>query len=175
MIKRKSLEIVKVLKGEGLLGAEVGVFAGHNAINIIQNLKPKTLYLVDPYVAYNEYAVVDVEMSLEFAKQNAYNLTHTYNPRYIYKKFHEVTEEEIPEKLDFIYIDGCHTYEMLEKDFNKALQFIKDDGIICGHDANIEEVRKFLEEVTLKGCKINFAENLHGEGRDWFYLVKGYL
>ena len=39
-----------------------------------------------------------------------------------------------PGSIDFVYIDGCHTYEQVKKDILNYLPLIKDDGFIGGHD-----------------------------------------
>lgn len=37
-------------------------------------------------------------------------------------------------KVDFVYIDGMHTYEQVKKDIKNYLPIIKDGGFIGGHD-----------------------------------------
>ena len=39
-----------------------------------------------------------------------------------------------PEKIDFVYIDGAHSYDAVCKDIDMALPLIKDSGYIGGHD-----------------------------------------
>ena len=38
--------------GKKMIGAEIGVFLGFNAKNILKRLPIETLYLIDPYVGY---------------------------------------------------------------------------------------------------------------------------
>ena len=38
-----------------LIGVEVGVLDGWNALDMLENLPIKKLYLIDPYIAYKEY------------------------------------------------------------------------------------------------------------------------
>ena len=36
--------------------------------------------------------------------------------------------------IDFIYIDGCHTYDAVLQDLKNYYSKIKYGGLVCGHD-----------------------------------------
>jgi hypothetical protein len=38
------------------------------------------------------------------------------------------------EKIDFVYIDGMHTYDQCLKDIANYRQIVKDGGFVGGHD-----------------------------------------
>jgi len=42
------------------------------------------------------------------------------------------------EKYDVIFIDADHTYEPVKNDIEKSLELVKDGGIICGDDLNLQ-------------------------------------
>jgi predicted O-methyltransferase YrrM len=42
--------------------------------------------------------------------------------------------EECKKEYDIIYIDGDHSYEQTKRDVNNAWKFIKEGGVIIGHD-----------------------------------------
>ena len=42
--------------------------------------------------------------------------------------------DDIPEKLDFVYIDGNHAYEYVKKDIGLYYPKLKKGGVIGGHD-----------------------------------------
>jgi len=48
------------------------------------------------------------------------------------------------EELDFIFIDGDHTYEGVKKDFEMYSTFLKDGGYIAFHDINDTELHRSL-------------------------------
>lgn len=59
-------------------------------------------------------------------------------------------------KIDFLFIDGDHSYEGVEQDFEMYAPFVKKGGIICFHDIVISEkhhernvyVGEFWKELT---------------------------
>ncbi|MBS1517272.1 MAG: class I SAM-dependent methyltransferase [Bacteroidetes bacterium] len=55
------------------------------------------------------------------------------------------------DKIDFLYIDGDHTYEGIKKDFEIYLKFMSDDGIVGFHDINTFKkgygVHKYWNEI----------------------------
>lgn len=168
MIKRKAIEYIKNNTNKPLVGMEVGVYMGDHAINILQNLNIQKLYLVDPYVMYPDYNVLDLPTSLEDAKIAAFNITKDYNVEFIYKKFHEISSDFFGETyFDFIYIDGEHSEDAFILDIAKAFSLIKSTGILCGHDANFEGIRRQLFELKAKSFEVQIFENDNGGGFDW--------
>jgi len=117
-----------------LVGAEIGVFQAKNAVDILVNIpQVKHLYLVDPYKpfwVYNKEWLNGLSTAKEIAVKN---LEKIYPGRYtwIYESFEA---DIIPEPLDFIYIDGCHSYEAVKHDIIEAEKIVKHGGIIGGHD-----------------------------------------
>jgi hypothetical protein len=169
MIKRKSIEYIKNISSKPLVGAEIGVYTGDNALNIFQNLNIRRLYLIDPYVMYVDYNSLDLPTALNDAKYEAFNLLSNYNPIWIYKKFNETTDTDFNnEKLDFIYIDGEHSEDMFRLDVIRAFMLInKNCGILCGHDAEFPSIKIVLKEMNDAGYKIDILENNKGNGFDW--------
>jgi len=52
------------------------------------------------------------------------------------------------DKLDFLLIDGDHSYEGVKNDFNQYLSLVKKDGLIAFHDIN----EGTDEKVQVKKC-----------------------
>ena len=50
-------------------------------------------------------------------------------------------------KVDFLFIDGDHTYEGVKRDFNKYSSLVKEGGIIALHD--------IAEHDPRSSCKVN--------------------
>jgi len=70
------------------------------------------------------------------------------------------------EKVDFIFIDGDHTYESCRHDINKALLWIKEDGIIAGHDYNVAGFPGVKQAVDETFPKVDFLETI------WYKVMR---
>lgn len=69
------------------------------------------------------------------------------------------------DQFDFIYVDACHTYEQAKKDIVNYSRFVKQDGIIAGHDyvidpGNMNECVRFAVDELFESDKIHFDEDL---------------
>lgn len=68
--------------------------------------------------------------------------------------------------FDIVWIDGDHTKEQVRKDFENALRFLSEDGIICMHDCNPPTVETTcVPRGTQRewcGSTYQFACSLHG-------------
>ena len=55
-------------------------------------------------------------------------------------------------ELDFLFIDGDHTYEGVKKDFEMYSPLVRKGGLIafhdiCGHDPGVSEVDRYWHEI----------------------------
>jgi len=64
----------------------------------------------------------------------------------------KVTKILGPESVDFLFIDGDHSYKGVKQDFDNYIQFVRPGGIVAFHDiVNSKlDVRKFWMEVKSK-------------------------
>lgn len=66
------------------------------------------------------------------------------------------------EKLDFLFIDGDHSYEGVEMDFEDYKGFVRPGGLIAFHDINDSEFHR------KRGCYVGkFWRELGGEKREF--------
>ena len=168
------------------IGAEVGVWEGSSSSKFVKkNLKK--LYLVDPYsVEGYEPAIAqkdptfNMETYLErYKKLTGGNDIESFNRYYdkvharVVKKFKSHKEVEVVrktstewfekydgEKLDWIYIDGDHSYTGVINDLNNCLRIMKEGGLILGDDYKWESsgdkggvkkaVNEFVQKMNLK-------------------------
>lgn len=151
----------KYFEGKPIVACEVGVFFGEHAKSINDNLNINKLYLIDPYAEYNEK---DTSLLLKKAKRKAHKINKKGNEVWIENIFHG-KELDLGE-LDFLYIDGDHTYEGIKKDLMIYTNFVKDGGIIAGHDIQHPPVAKAVIEFAHKN-KLNVV---FGDRRDWWII-----
>lgn len=138
--------IVKLVEfgWKNLVGCEVGVYKGRNAGDMLRHLDIKTLYLVDIDLKQCDDTRVVQDLKEEV--------------KWIEKKSQEVTTKDIPELLDFVYIDADHHYEPVKKDIETYWPMVKPGGLMGGHDffgngkRYIEDaVGEFIYEKRLSG------------------------
>lgn len=167
-IIRPSIKFIEGnLKGE-LIGVEIGVWRGENAEKILQNLSIKKLYLIDPYDAYKSYILPptkDLTKDEEIAQEKLAKFKDKI--RFIKLKASDAVHL-IPDELDFVYIDGNHTYEYVKQDIENYWPKIKKGGVIGGHDYNAKEpgINKAVDEFVK-----NKKTRLYIKPYDW-WIVK---
>jgi hypothetical protein len=160
--------VKKIFGRNPLIGAEIGVGFGSNAKNILRTLNMKTLYLIDPYIPYNNGYTPNPENLLSGIRIVRKELATLPNVKFI-QKTSEDAVNDVPDNLDFCYIDGNHSYTFVKKDIENYFPKIRSGGIIGGHDFNASYI-----EV----CKavIDFAEQfqlrINGERDDWWIIKK---
>lgn len=167
------------VKGKDLIGAEIGVYKGEHAESLLENLSIKKLYLIDPYKLYDEYDEgkkhygIDQD-PLDLVEREAQKRLEKYSDKIIWvKKMSTDALIDIPNNLDFVYIDGNHQYEFVKKDIETYYPKIKLGGILGGHDMYngfcfehngvVQAVAEFVVKNNLQ---------LYVELPDW-WVVKG--
>jgi len=170
---RSAIKAVRRIFGEReIVGAEVGVFEGRNAKDMLDNLPNlKKLYLIDPYEQYEGWMTDGWYDKILQAKEVALKTLEPYNERirWVMKKTEDGIGDIEPNSLDFIYIDGNHTYEYVKKDLEIASIWVKHRGIIGGHD--FAPGKRGVIKAVLEFCKernITFSIR----GRDWWFEKK---
>lgn len=113
-------------------GAEVGVWAGENARNLVQIIPDVKLYLVDPYKEYSH--AQRVWKVLDKVRKTAHNRLRHDNVDFL-EMFSEQAAAKVKDNsLDFVYIDGNHAYDFVMLDIIMWNPKVKKGGIISGHD-----------------------------------------
>ena len=134
--------LYSLLKDKGpIKGIEIGCYEGVNATFLLETLPDLHLTGVDPYDAYIDWNGLDVDYS-----QGEYKLVREsiekVNQRFTRFNIVERTSDDAvvefeDESVDFVFVDGLHTYEQTLQDCINYLPKVKSGGIICGHDYNI--------------------------------------
>ena len=144
----------KIFDNQPLIGVEIGVAGGDNSKSMLKNLNMKMLYLVDPYISYEDGVTTHSEHFIAGLKCVNDTLAILPNVTFIRKKSENATKE-IPNNLDFVYIDGNHSYESVKKDITFYYPKVKVGGFIGGHDFEsrfvglCSAVMEFAEENNL--------------------------
>ena len=164
--------VKRVFQGQPIVGAEVGVFEGVNAKDMLDGLPNlEKLYLIDPYEQYEGWMGDGWYDKIFKAKTVALETLNPYEERisWIMKKTEDSVNDIAPNSLDFIYIDGNHFYEYVKKDLEIANIWVKTGGIIGGHD--FAPGKRGIIRAVLEFCKdknITFSVRR----RDWWFTKK---
>jgi len=123
-----------------LTGVEVGVLGGEHALKIYNYLNIKNLYLVDPFKEYKDYIHGKINTNWDQKKHDEDYLS-------VKKKFSKFKNVEImrmtsfeaskkfkDKTLDFVYLDGDHSYEAVKLDLQSWYPKLKEFGVMCGDD-----------------------------------------
>jgi hypothetical protein len=136
-----------------IVGVEVGVAFGDNALSILEELPIKHLFLVDPYLPYmNCGYVVDNKQALDEAKTKISRYSDKVT--FVQKKSLEALGD-IGTDIDFIYLDGDHNYDIVKREINAFYQIIRPNGVLGGHDYTrlcpgvVEAVNEFSRDNKL--------------------------
>jgi hypothetical protein len=158
-----------------LIGAEIGVYHGNNAVSMLKNLNIETLYLIDPYKLYPEYAVAWGDGTPETQNSQA-----TFDKEYIMmckrmEKYlgrvmiiREFADDACKRffngELDFVYNDSRHEYNPTINDFERWYPIVKKGGVYGGHgfDAHWDTAFAVVDICRKYNLKIN------GTTHDWW-------
>ena len=108
-----------------IVGVEIGTLSGEHAFLILKMLNIKNLYLIDPYEPDVYNGTLYNKVILE-AEKIADKVLEPYKDRIIrLKLFSDDAVSYIKELVDFVYIDGNHSYEQTTRDIINYLPLVK--------------------------------------------------
>jgi predicted O-methyltransferase YrrM len=126
--------IQKDIDTKSLSMIEIGSYAGESTQMFANEFE--MVIAIDPFM--NDYDPNDITCSyMELEK--VYNtfkevVDRNNNIKHIRMTSDDAIDHLIGVEVDFIYIDGLHTYEQIKKDIYNYKQLIKPGGFIGGHD-----------------------------------------
>jgi hypothetical protein len=141
------IEPINKLEGE-LVGVEVGVCLAHTTEAFAKGIKNlKKLYAVDNYPTFVDWDGSDWNQDRQDLMKKAAQdkmLAHKDKVEFLHVSSEEFVKTIEDESLDFIFIDGDHSFEAALKDFQNYYPKVKKGGIFGGHDIQLDSVRNAL-------------------------------
>ena len=118
-------------------GVEIGTYKGEFAEVIAKS--GLELYGVDPWLSYPNYLYFSKyeqdQVVLNEQYEESKRVLKPYpNAHLIRKMSMDALEDFEDESLDFVYIDGNHTFRYVAEDIAEWTKKVKKGGIVCGHD-----------------------------------------
>jgi len=165
----------KLLIGKkNLVGAEIGVHAGKNSLSMMKNLDIKMLYGIDPYVVYDGYVeecYEQTQKAFNSTKQQAYDKLRNYMEHYTFvTKFSNDAVNDVPDELDFVYVDGNHEYSYVKDDIKNWYPKIKKGGVIGGHNYFDMTDEHFGVHKAVNEFSVNNNIDLFFKYPDWWMI-----
>ena len=136
-------------KDKPLVGAEVGVYEGDNALRLLQKTNTIRIYLIDNY--NNDESEIwnyDIQKAKETAHKKMNKMKYT-DVVWIEKKSHKCIND-IPDGLDYVYIDASHDYFNVLRDLNLYYTKLRKGGLLMGHDLIIYDVARAVHDFSNK-------------------------
>ena len=116
---------------------EIGTHEGQLADFILENSINSTLYCIDPYISYDDYDDAINNITGDRLYNHTYNkLKNKYGNRVIFiRKFSKDAINDIPNDIDFLYVDGNHRYMYVLDDLKTYCPKVKKNCCVIGDDA----------------------------------------
>ena len=137
----------------GSLFVEIGTFKGKSAVYMAEKMKDTNkimnFFTIDIFESgeINDHSsIIDVE---DLYKEVLKNIEPVKDLVKVIKgSSHKVHEQFEDNSVDFLFIDGCHSYDCVSKDLSFWFPKVKHGGVISGHDYNESTagVKKAVDE-----------------------------
>jgi hypothetical protein len=147
-MKAHQKSLIKIFKqrfsNDVFVGAEVGVWKGETSKVLLTTFPKLCLILVDPWKAWemnSSYQETDKMGKLTEEQWAAIRREAEGNVKPFLLRatiLRKVSAEAVKlvddRSLDFVFLDGDHSYEAVKNDIQAWTPKIRKGGILCGHD-----------------------------------------
>lgn len=114
-------------------GAEIGVFKGEFTEKFCR--AGLTMYAIDPWMAYKGAGRTEQHQEKQDAQfEETVERLSSYDCTILRKTSMEALAYIKDSELDFVYIDGDHSFRHIAADLVEWSQKVRKGGIIAGHD-----------------------------------------
>lgn len=160
-------------------GAEIGVKQGKFSKTLLKGWHGCKLYLIDPWEEQDKSVYDESIHNHQSDYEATINNLKDFSGRYeIIRQYSNDAHSHFGKNsLDFIYIDGNHSYEGVKSDLELFYPKLKYGGVMMGDDYHIHDlekvfnfnfgVKKAVDEFAFQE-KRNVSLNYYG---DWYYQV----
>lgn len=156
--------VKKHFKGKPIICIEIGTHRGESAEFLLKiNPNIEKLYCIDPYE--KEFIIDGKPASIHFRK--AKKRLSKFNVRFILETSDDAVKHFKKNSIDYVYIDGLHTYEQVKKDIENYFPILKKGGIMAGNDIGKPRIAKVLFEFCNKKKQEPIIKEM-----DWMFIKK---
>lgn len=156
---------------DGALFVEIGSFKGRSssfmAVEIINSGKKIQFDCVDPQQLLSHYADSAKEQPDVFEGYNSVAFHKRLEPVKGYYNLIQMPSSDAvllyeDRSIDFLMIDGDHSYEAVKQDILNFLPKMKIGGVITGDDAFVTEIQQAAKDALAgTGLEVSFIDGIH--------------
>lgn len=169
------LKVLSLLPPDSI-GVEVGVHKGDFSAHILKLVKPKKLFLIDPwkyepdpryrnslYGSQNEKEQLELDERYQQVMNRFSHEIEAGKVTILRQLSVEAAQQFDSNSLDWVYIDGNHLYEFVKQDLQLYFPKIKPGGFLCGDDYGItgwweKGVLKAVDEFKAEHPNLRFKQ-----------------
>lgn len=162
----------KLFKDKEVKVIEIGTLYGDNAKNICENLNVYAMWLVDPYESFNSYFEQEPDKTqekLSNSERIAQKKMQKFDNIHWVKEYSDEAVESTPDEVDFVYIDGDHSYEQAKKDMINYWGKIKKGGMMGGHDITNDHDNYGVAKAFVEFCS-EYKLKPYVSRTDWWVI-----
>lgn len=180
----RAIAILQRLPAGPLVGVEIGVFCGQTSAFLLEHRKDLSLYMVDswaptppdtPYaLTQDPHTEVTQEEHDDFLEQSI-DAVARFWPRSMIriKSSAQAAAQFNPASLDFVFLDGDHSYAGVVADIDAWRDKVKPGGLLCGHDYYADGCERPFPRIEVRRAVDEFAARVNlpfelGEDMTWF-------
>ena len=166
-------QLAELFRDKGFTtGVEVGVHRGYYSQTLAKTIPDLTLYAVDPWVMPERFK--DNGETLTASHKAAIDRLEPLGVTLMQQTSMDAVRYFAPHSIDFVYIDGDHSFDGVMGDLIEWGRRVKKRGIIAGHDytegtAVIEAVDMYVKH---HGLELIVTEELDDKARSWYVIKK---
>lgn len=158
--------------GDNLVGCELGVSYGFNLVYFLDELHNiSKVYAIDPYSPYDDGpgGYVDQE-TIDKVKDLFLQNIEIYKHKVQFINLPSLdAHHDIPNNsLDYIFIDGDHSYKAVSNDIKFYYSKVKSGGIFAGHDYNLSDVKQAVSEF-MQQQNVPLSSLKHCPNSTWYW------
>lgn len=158
-------------------GVEIGVWEGGNAEEVVNGLPLEKFWLVDCWGDWSSQPGVEESLGIKedsdfwerLYTQVQERFAHYPNVEIVRLWSHEAAKQ-LPNDLDFVYIDGNHSYEGVAADLRLWVPKVREGGWVMGDDWNTTGVMKAVPEFV---GEYNYSLQIAEANSQWWFVKGG--
>ena len=174
--------LVRLIDLARLVGAEIGVHSGHNAEAMMLGLDMAHLYLIDPFLSYIDTSSRSArfqegiaQLVVDSWKRDAEERLAVFGDKVEWLcETSDSAKSHIPiGSLDFVYIDGLHTFDQVLRDIFNYVIRLKPGGLLAGHDYKPRNGPSVVEAVdqVIRANSTRLHLTYTDDDCDWWIYV----